>query len=206
LVERRLFLARTGRAADLAFFSLGTEWWGLDKGGLSKPKETAMIYIALGANLPSAAGPPEKGLHAALDVLSEAGVEIAARSAFFRSPAWPNPSDPPFVNAVAKITTLLSPRDLLYLLHAVETSFGRRRPADPDRRNAPRTLDLDLIDYDGLVQLGPPTLPHPRVAGRSFVLVPLQEIAPDWRHPESGTSIDDLIAALGAEAEVPRVL
>jgi 2-amino-4-hydroxy-6-hydroxymethyldihydropteridine diphosphokinase len=165
-----------------------------------------MIYIALGANLPSAAGPPEKGLHAALDVLSKAGVEIAARSAFYRSPAWPNPSDPPFVNAVARITTLLCPRDLLYLLHAVETSFGRRRSADPNHKNAPRRLDLDLIDYNGLVQLGPPTLPHPRAAGRSFVLVPLQQIAPDWRHPESGASIDDLIAALGAEAEVPQVL
>ena len=165
-----------------------------------------MIYIALGANLPSAVGPPEKGLRAALDVLSSTGVEIAAQSEFYRSPAWPDPSDPPFVNAVARILTSLSPHDLLNLLHAVETSFGRRRLVSQNHKNAPRTLDLDLIDYDGLVQPGPPMLPHPRMAGRSFVLVPMQQIAPDWRHPESGSTIDDLISALGDEGAVPQVL
>jgi 2-amino-4-hydroxy-6-hydroxymethyldihydropteridine diphosphokinase len=64
-------------------------------------------------------------------------------------------------------------------------------------------LDIDIIDYDGLVQPGPPTLPHPRLGARAFVLVPLREIAPNWRHPESGASIDDMIAALGDEADIP---
>jgi 2-amino-4-hydroxy-6-hydroxymethyldihydropteridine diphosphokinase len=68
------------------------------------------------------------------------------------------------------------------------------------KRNAPRTLDLDLIDYNGLVQAGSPELPHPRVAERAFVLLPLREIAPGWRHPGSGRALDELIAALAPEA------
>ncbi len=165
-----------------------------------------MIVIALGANLPSAAGPPEKSLGAALGVLVDAGIGIVSRSSFYCCPAWPDPSDPPFVNAVAVLSTELSPHDLLNLLHAIETSFGRRRSDDVNLKNAPRTLDLDLIDYNGLVQPGPPALPHPRMAGRSFVLVPLQELAPKWRHPASGKTISDLIVALGDEAEIPQAL
>jgi 2-amino-4-hydroxy-6-hydroxymethyldihydropteridine diphosphokinase len=100
----------------------------------------------------------------------------------------------------------LSPLDLLNVLHAVEASFGRRRIAGPEQKNAPRTLDLDLIDYNGLVQPGPPELPHPRMAQRAFVLLPLREVAPDWKHPKSGRSIAELIAALGPAVEVPKAL
>jgi 2-amino-4-hydroxy-6-hydroxymethyldihydropteridine diphosphokinase len=92
--------------------------------------------------------------------------------------------------------------ELLNLLHAVETSFGRTRSSVPEIRNAPRTLDLDLIDFDGLVQEGPPVLPHPRMAARGFVLLPLRDIAPGWRHPESGRTLDALIDALGPEADL----
>jgi 2-amino-4-hydroxy-6-hydroxymethyldihydropteridine diphosphokinase len=165
-----------------------------------------MIIVALGANLPSAAGPPENALRAALDVLSDTGVRIISRSRFYSSPAWPDPADPTFINAVAKVATDIPALELLNLLHAVETSFGRRRSGDMSPKNAPRTLDLDLIDYDGLVQCGPPVLPHPRMETRAFVLVPLQEIAPDWNHPKTGNSIAEMIAALGDAAKVPQAL
>ena len=165
-----------------------------------------MIVIALGANLPSAAGPPENGLCAALDALADTGIKVVARSQLYRSPAWPDPSDPPFVNAAARISTELSPLDLLDVLHAVEASFGRRRFAEPVRKNAPRTLDLDLIDYNGLVQQGPPALPHPRMVQRAFVLLPLREVAPGWKHPENGRSVTDLIAMLGTSVEVLQAL
>ena len=74
----------------------------------------------------------------------------------------------------------------------MESGFGRRRGAP----NAPRSLDLDIIDYHGRVESGPPILPHPRMESRLFVLCPLREIAPDWRHPVSGLTVSQLIAAL----------
>jgi 2-amino-4-hydroxy-6-hydroxymethyldihydropteridine diphosphokinase len=82
------------------------------------------------------------------------------------------------------------------LLHKVEIAYGRAR----NSRNAPRTLDLDILDYEGRVEQGPPILPHPRIAGRAFVLVPLRDVAPDWREPVSDKSVADLIAALPAES------
>ena len=165
-----------------------------------------MILIALGANLPSSAGAPEATLRAALAALGRRGVRVGPVSHFWSTPAWPEPLDPRYVNAAARLTTGLRPLELLALLHEVETEFGRQRSLDSDNKNRPRTLDLDLLDYDGLVQSGPPNLPHPRMSDRAFVLVPLREIAPDWRHPVSGKSIEALIAALGDAAEVPQLL
>jgi 2-amino-4-hydroxy-6-hydroxymethyldihydropteridine diphosphokinase len=154
-----------------------------------------MILIALGANLPSRAGPPELTVRAALAAIERRGVGTGPVSYFYRTPAWPEPIDPGFVNAAARLTTRLGPLQLMELLHDVETEFGRDRSAEP-RKNAPRPLDIDLLDYEGLVQAGPPELPHPRIAARAFVLIPLRDIAPEWIHPVSGKSIEDLIAAL----------
>lgn len=154
-----------------------------------------MIVIALGANLPSTVGAPRNTLAAALARLSAQGVRIAKVSSYYVTKAWPDPTDPAFVNAVARVETEHAPRELMKILHEVEEYFGRTRA----KRNAPRTLDIDLIDYDGRVELGPPELPHPRVAERAFVLVPLEEIAPNWRHPATGKSIAELLSALAPE-------
>jgi 2-amino-4-hydroxy-6-hydroxymethyldihydropteridine diphosphokinase len=153
------------------------------------------IYIALGANLPGPAGPPRATLEAALARLEAAGVHVVRRSRWYRSPAWPDPADPEFVNAVAEVETPLSPEALLALLHEIEAALGRRRAAP----NAPRALDLDLLDHGGAVQAGPPALPHPRLHRRGFVLLPLADIAPGWRHPVSRRSVGELITALGPE-------
>jgi 2-amino-4-hydroxy-6-hydroxymethyldihydropteridine diphosphokinase len=150
------------------------------------------VYVALGANLSSRVGLPEKTIAAALNALSESGIEIVATSKLYRTPAWPDPSDPSYVNAVSSIETALPPSDLLTLLHRIETSFGRVRST----RNAPRTLDLDLIDYRGRVEEGPPVLPHPRMADRAFVLIPLADIAPGWRHPVTGRTVGELLSSL----------
>jgi 2-amino-4-hydroxy-6-hydroxymethyldihydropteridine diphosphokinase len=155
-----------------------------------------MIVISLGANLPSSAGAPRNTLAAALARLSAQGVRIAKVSSYYVTKAWPDPKDPAFVNAVARVETEHAPRELMKILHGVEEYFGRTR----GKRNAPRTLDIDLIDYDGRVEQGPPELPHPRLSDRAFVLVPLAEIVPDWKHPATGQSMTALIGALRDEA------
>jgi 2-amino-4-hydroxy-6-hydroxymethyldihydropteridine diphosphokinase len=155
--------------------------------------------VALGANLPGPAGPPRAQLDAALAALEARGVAILLRSRLFRSAAWPDPADPPFVNAVALVETALEPGALMALLHEVEATLGRRR-CEP---NAPRTLDLDLLDHGGRVHDGAdggPVLPHPRLAGRAFVLRPLADVAPDWRDPRDGRALAELLAGLPADA------
>lgn len=128
---------------------------------------------------------------------------VTARSRLYQSPAWPDPTDPPFVNAVARLETSLGPDALLASLHAVEAGFGRRR----SQKNAPRTLDLDILDYDGL-RLTPSgasslILPHPAIAERDFVLAPLAEVAPDWRHPISGETACELLGGLKSRTARP---
>lgn len=155
-----------------------------------------MILIALGGNLASLVGEPARTLDAALSALKTGGVNIEAVSPYYVTPAWPDPSDPPFVNAVARIATALPPAELLQLLHDTETAFGRIRSI----RNAPRVLDIDLLDYDSAIEPGPPQLPHPRLEGRAFVLVPLADVAPHWVHPVTGRGVRALLEALPPQA------
>jgi len=120
---------------------------------------------------------------------------VTASSRLYASPAWPDPSDPAFVNAVAAISTGLSPLALLETLQAIEAGFGRRRKGET---NGPRTMDLDIIDYKGIIRkpdaLSPLELPHPRAHERDFVLAPLAEAAPGWTHPVTGRSVEALLA------------
>ena len=161
-----------------------------------------MILIALGANLPTARfGAPAQGLDAALGALGGAGLRVAARSRWYRSAPLPPADGPWFVNGVIRVETTLSPVALMARLLEVEAGFGRRRGVD----GAARPLDLDLLDYDGRIvrrdrdREGPAlVLPHPRLGERAFVLAPLLEVAPDWRHPESGAPATALFAAVAA--------
>ena len=156
------------------------------------------ILIGLGANLPSAVGPPVATLQAALDRLAGVGVITRQRSRWFESAPAPPSDQPWFVNGVAAVATALDPAALLATLHRIEAEFGRARGAP----NAPRTLDLDLLAYGDRVEApapgdAGPILPHPRLGERAFVLLPLADVAPTWYHPASGRPLSDLIGALG---------
>jgi 2-amino-4-hydroxy-6-hydroxymethyldihydropteridine diphosphokinase len=114
------------------------------------------------------------------------------------------PSDQPwYVNGVASVETALAPLALLEALLAVEAGFGRRRSV-PD---AARTLDLDLLDYDGrLCATATLELPHPRLHERRFVLAPLCDIAPEWRHPRLGLTAAELLARLPLGQPIRRLI
>ncbi len=131
-----------------------------------------LAYVALGSNL----GNPRQQVLDAMAALADLpGTRVLQRSALYRTPPWGVLDQPPFINAVAELDTALSPQVLLQELLAIEQRAGRVRV----ERNGPRTLDLDLLHVDG-VQLGDPqlTLPHPRMARRAFVLLPLNDVAP----------------------------
>jgi 2-amino-4-hydroxy-6-hydroxymethyldihydropteridine diphosphokinase len=162
-----------------------------------------MILVALGANLPGPAGPPLAQCEAALERLRLAGIAVVARSPWYESTPWPPSDQPRFVNGVVAVETRLRPAELLAALHEVERALGRLRGV----RNAARPIDLDLIDYDGIVMAGPepPVLPHPRLGERDFVLRPLADIAPAWRHPVSGLAVGEMLARLPHDPTLVRV-
>lgn len=164
-----------------------------------------LCYIGLGANLQHPVyGAPRTTLEAAIAALRVAGLEIVTRSAWYESAPVPIADQPWYVNGVAAVHTDLDAVGLLAALHRVEAAFGRVRSVV----NAPRVVDLDLLDYRGETRSaaeGPPVLPHPRMHERGFVLLPLQEIAPDWRHPVTGRHIGELIAVLPADQITRRM-
>ncbi len=141
------------------------------------------ILIALGSNLPGRFSAPQDNLYACLNALNDLGLNIKAVSRMWRSTAWPNPDDPEYINAVAIVECEMGVHALLSALQDVERRFGRELGGV----NAPRTVDLDLIAY-GRVCLSEAalTVPHPRAHQRGFVMGPLCDILPDWRHPVTG--------------------
>lgn len=173
--------------------------------------------IALGANLPTAIGNIAETLELALEILGRSsGISVAARSRWYRTPAFPPGSGPDFVNGAAVLETGLAPESLLAALHCAEAELGRERPA----RWAPRVCDLDLIavgdsvlpdratlerwmeiDLGKAQTVTPPhlILPHPRMHERGFVLAPLADVAPDWRHPVTGRSVAEMLANVPVE-------
>ncbi len=180
--------------------------------------------LALGANLTSSVGAPEKTLRAALDVLEKYGAVIRAVSPFYSTPAFPAGNGPDYVNAAARFGADWTPQHALAVCHEIEAQMGRERVA----RWGQRTLDLDLIAFGDCVlpdakthaewrnlpldaQIGTTPdqmiLPHPRLQDRAFVLVPLADVAPDWVHPVLGLNVIEMRDALDpADLEGVRIL
>lgn len=148
------------------------------------------VYIALGANLNS----PATTLEAAIDsIAASPGIKLLKRSSLYRSPPL-DADGPDYINAVVEIVTSLQPLPLLHRLQAIENAYGRERAY----RNAPRTLDLDILLYqDFSSDSAELSVPHPRLHLRSFVLMPLIEIAGDMQLAQ-GSASDLLKAALAS--------
>jgi len=139
---------------------------------------TATATLGLGGNI----GDPAKTMAAAMRLIdARDDTRIVAVSRLYRTPPWGKTDQPWFINACAAIETTLGARDVLHLCLETERAFNRERR----ERWGPRTLDLDVLDYDGMpYEDAALTLPHPRVSERAFVIVPLADIAPDLRFGE----------------------
>lgn len=180
-----------------------------------------LSLIALGGNLPVEASAPEDTLSKAIAALQAEDIRLRSVSRFFRTPCFPAGAGPDYVNAAVAVETSLSADALLARLHEIEARFARVR----EQRWGMRTLDLDLLDHGGAVlpdaagyarwqglplerQMqeapGQLILPHPRIQDRVFVLVPLQDIAPRWRHPVLQKTAAEMLAELPPE-EVAEV-
>ena len=158
-----------------------------------------LVVVALGSNMAGGYDASEELLEAALARFPKAQLPVLGRSGWWRSAAWPDPKAPEYRNGVALVEATMPPNAILEALFSIERSFHRTRLA----RNAPRTLDLDLIAYGRQVIDEPGlTVPHPRAHERLFVMGPLAEIAPGWVHPVLRRTAADLAAdaSVGADA------
>ena len=180
---------------------------------IDEVKNCNHVLIALGGNIKGQKDSPLEQVNAAICEISQSGVEVEAKSKVYRTPSFPLGSGPDFVNAVLLCVTDLSPVMVLKVLHDIEARAGRTR----EQRWEPRVLDLDLLAVNDLIspdietfrfwadldlhdqkKMAPEELilPHPRLHERAFVLVPMMDVAPDWRHPVLGLTVAEMHAAL----------
>ena len=161
------------------------------------------VFLGIGGNLVPEGYPSVRaGCGAAVAQLARRGFADLVSSPWYETAPVPVSDQPWYMNAVISATTSMPPDVALDAIHAVEADFGRVRGV----RNAARVLDIDLLDYGGMVlQSDAITLPHPRMHQRAFVLLPLRDIAPDWVHPVLQQELGPLIAALPADQEIHRV-
>ena len=156
-----------------------------------------MIILGLGSNLPSLFGDRFNNIDKAIFYMKQNGIKVVKKSSYYETLAFPNERDPKFINIIIVVKSNLSLLKLTSIFLSIENSLGRKR----DKKNGPRTCDIDIIDYYGKVinfksTNQSYTLPHISLIYRNFVLFPLKEILPEWKHPKSKDHINTLISRL----------
>lgn len=156
-----------------------------------------MIFLGIGSNLSSSFGSRFKNIEKAISYFKANQVEIIRQSSFYESYSYPNKNDPKFINIIISIKTSLTPEELMDLALSIEEKLERKR----QKKNDPRTCDIDIIDFNGKIlnfkfNKMDLVIPHKNLSTRNFVLYPLKEIYPDWIHPKSKKNIDQLIKNL----------
>ena len=159
-----------------------------------------MILLGLGSNLSSSFGDRFKNIDLAVSTLEGYGIQIKKKSSYYESLSYPNKKNPKFINIVVQTETHLPPEDLASVLIFIEESLERKRK----KKNDPRTCDIDIIDYNSKTMDFKYkdldfTVPHTKLIYRNFILYPLQEILPDWKHPKTKELISVLIEKLPKE-------
>ena len=159
-----------------------------------------MIFLGLGSNLPSKYGDRFTNINLAISYLERYGIKVIKKSSFYETPSYPNKEHPKFINVVILVETILPPVDLMSVLIFIEEKLERKR----GKKNDPRTCDIDIIDYNSqILNLRYNNLdlmvPHKELSTRNFVLLPLQEISPTWKHPKTKEIISVLLQKLSEE-------
>ena len=159
-----------------------------------------MIFLGLGSNLSSKYGDRFTNIKLAISYLESYGIKVIKKSSFYETHSYPNKQNPKFINIVILVETILSPTDLMSVLIFIEEKLERKR----NKKNDPRTCDIDIIDYNSQIlnlkynNLNL-TVPHKELTSRNFILFPLQEISPTWKHPKTKEIITVLLLKLSQE-------
>jgi 2-amino-4-hydroxy-6-hydroxymethyldihydropteridine diphosphokinase len=159
-----------------------------------------MIFLGLGSNLPSKYGDRFTNIDLAISSLEEYEINVIKKSSFYQTPSYPNKKNPKFINVVILVETSLSLTDLMSIIIFVEKKLERKR----GKKNDPRTCDIDIIDYNSQIlnlkyNGSDLTVPHKEISSRNFVLFPLYEISPTWKHPKTKEIISVLLQKLNEE-------
>ena len=159
-----------------------------------------MIFLGIGSNLSSSFGNRFANINLAMSYLEKYEIQVIKKSSFYETPSNPNKENPKFINAVILVETILPPIDLMSVLIFIEEMLERKR----GKKNDPRTCDIDIIDYNSQIfnlrynnlDL---TVPHKKLTTRNFILFPLQEISPKWKHPKTKEIVSVLLQKLSKE-------
>ena len=159
-----------------------------------------MILLGLGSNLSSTFGDRFENIDISISYLESYKIKLVKKSSFYETPSYPDITNPKFINVVIEVSTDLPPEDLASVLIYIEEKLERKR----NKKNEPRTCDIDILDYNGeIMNFNYKKLnfivPHEKLIYRNFVLFPLEEIIPNWRHPKTNEIISTLIKKLPIE-------